>query len=155
MQLHELKSPAGSRKRKRIVGRGKGSGSGKRAGRGQTGQMSRAGRGPLLSLEGGQMHLIRRLPKVGFNSKWPKVYQIVNLQDLNRFKSGAVVNAESLKTQGLIKSTRHPVKILSKGEITIKLTIQADRWSKSAEEKIVRAGGTLQPVVVATPQERV
>src|SRR3989338_7628379 len=113
MLLHELKSPKGSRKRRKIVGRGRGSGHGKRSGRGQTGQDSRAGRGIHFSLEGGQMHLIRRMPKVGFNSKWPKVYQIVNLDELNTFKDGDVVNAESLKARGLIRSVRRPVKILS------------------------------------------
>jgi len=143
-----LKSPKGSRKRKKIVGRGKGSGHGKRAGRGQTGQNSRAGRGILKSLEGGQMYLIRRLPKVGFNSKWPTRYQIISLDDLNRFKDGSVVDAAALKAEGLVKSVRRPVKILSNGEISKKLTVKAQGFSKTAEEKIAKAGGKTEVVAL-------
>ena len=150
MFLHELKSPKGSRKRRKIVGRGRGSGHGKRSGRGQTGQDSRAGRGILFSLEGGQMPLIRRLPKVGFNSKWPKIYQIVNLDELNRFKDGDVVNAESLKARGLIRSVRRPVKILSNGVISKRLTIQVQGFSKAAQEKITKAGGKVEAVALLT-----
>ncbi len=150
MFLHELKSPKGSRKRRKIVGRGRGSGHGKRSGRGQTGQRSRAGRGILFSLEGGQMHLIRRMPKVGFNSKWPTVYQIVNLDELNRFKDGDVVNAASLKAEGLIRSVRRPVKILSNGAISKKLTIQVQGFSKAAQEKITKAGGKVEAIALLT-----
>src|ERR1041385_8528922 len=146
MFLHELKSPKGSRKKRKIVGRGKGSGHGKRAGRGQTGQRSRAGRGILNSLEGGQMHLIRRLPKVGFNSKWPTRYQIINLEDLNRFKDGSLVDVAALKAQGLVKSVRRPVKILSNGDISKRLTVQAQGFSKTAQEKITKAGGKTEVV---------
>ena len=104
MQLHELKSPKGSRKRKKIVGRGRGSGLGKTSGRGENGQKSRStGRSVVGSSEGGQMPLIRRLPKVGFNSHRPILNQIVTLDKLNKtFDNGTVVNAESLKTNGLI-----------------------------------------------------
>src|SRR5882757_9268026 len=121
MQLHQVRSPLGSRKRKIIVGRGRGSGHGKRSGRGQTGQGSRSGRGVMSAYEGGQMRLLRRLPKVGFNSKWPTAYQIVNLESLNCFTDGTTVNPEILKDQKLIKSLHRPVKILSKGSITKKL----------------------------------
>lgn len=148
MFIHELKSPKGSRKRKKIVGRGRGSGHGKTSGRGQTGQDSRAGRGILFSLEGGQMHLIRRLPKVGFNSRRPKVYQIVPLDELNAFKDGTVVTAKLLKDQGLIKSIRRPVKILNNGEIKKRLTIQAQGFSKAAQEKIAKAGGKTEVVAL-------
>lgn len=150
MFLHELKSPKGSRKRRKIVGRGRGSGHGKRSGRGQTGQDSRAGRGILFSLEGGQMHLIRRMPKVGFNSKWPTVYQIVDLDKLNKFKDGDVVNAASLKAKGLIRSVRRPVKILSNGTVSKKLTVQAQGFSKAAQEKISKAGGKSEVVALLT-----
>lgn len=150
MFIHELKSPKGSRKRKKIVGRGRGSGHGKTSGRGQTGQDSRAGRGILFSLEGGQMHLIRRLPKVGFNSRRPKVFQIVPLSELNAFKDGTVVNAQALKDQRLIKSIRRPVKILNNGDITKRLTIQAQAFSKTAQDKIVKAGGKVEVVVLNT-----
>lgn len=148
MFIHELKSPKGSRKRRKIVGRGRGSGHGKTSGRGQTGQDSRAGRGILFSLEGGQMHLIRRLPKVGFNSRRPKVYQIVPLDELNAFKDGTVVTAKLLKDQGLIKSIRRPVKILNNGEIKKRLTIQAQGFSKAAQEKIAKAGGKTEVVAL-------
>jgi len=147
MQIHELKSPVGSRKRKKIVGRGKGSGHGRRSGRGQKGQSSRSGRAVVLGLEGGQMPLIRRLPKVGFNSRWPDEYQIVSLENLNRFKDGSIVNSESLKKEGLIRSSRKPVKILSNGDLKKKLTIQAASFSKSAQEKIEKAGGKAQLLV--------
>ncbi len=151
MQLHQVRTPVGSNKRKKIVGRGRGTGHGKRSGRGQTGQNSRSGRGVLLSSEGGQMSLLRRLPKVGFNSKWPAQFQIVNLEDLNRFKDGAVVDLESLKGVRLIKNTRVPVKILSDGTITKKLTVHAHRFSKAAEEKISKAGGKV--MVIAAPKQ--
>ena len=150
MFLHELKAPKGSHKKRKIVGRGRGSGHGKRSGRGQTGQRSRAGRGILNSLEGGQMYLIRRLPKVGFNSKWPTNYQIINIEDLNCFKDGTVVNAAALKAEGLLKSVRRPVKILSSGDISKRLTVQAQGFSKSAQEKIAKAGGKTEIVALET-----
>lgn len=142
MQVHQLRSPEGCRKRKKIVGRGKGTGHGKRCGRGQTGQNCRSGRGVILTSEGGQMPLLRRLPKVGFNSKWPTKYQVVNCENLNCFEDGTVITPELLKSKSLISSLLHPVKILSRGEIARKLTVQAHRFSKVALEKITKAGGT-------------
>ena len=144
MQLHQVRSPAGSHKRKKIVGRGRGTGHGKRSGRGQTGQGSRAGRGPILGSEGGQSTLLRRLPKVGFNSKWPVRYQIVNLDGLNSFKEGSVVDITALKDADLIKSSNRLVKVLGDGELKKKLTVHAHRFSKSAQEKITKAGGQVQ-----------
>jgi len=142
MHLHELKSPKGSRKRKRIVGRGKGSGRGKTSGRGENGQKAHStGRAVVGSSEGGQMPLIRRLPKVGFNSKRPILNQVVPLERLNRFEDGTVINAEFLKQQGLIKSLRKPFKILGDGEIKKSLVIQAKNISKSTQEKVIKAGG--------------
>jgi len=141
MQVHQLRSPEGSRKRKKIVGRGRGTGHGKRSGRGQTGQNCRSGRSVMLGSEGGQMPLLRRLPKVGFNSKWPVKYQVVNCESLNRFNDGTVITPELLKTENLIRSLLQPVKILSRGEVSKKLTVQAHRFSKIAAEKIVKAGG--------------
>lgn len=146
MQLHQIRSPFGSRKRKKIVGRGRGSGHGKRSGKGQKGQNARAGRAVMAAYEGGQMRLLRRLPKVGFNSRWPQEYQIVNVESLNRFKDGTTVNLESLKTQKLIKTLRRPVKILSDGSITKKLTVIAHRFSKTAQEAITKAGGKVQVI---------
>ncbi len=146
MQLHELKSPKGSRKRRKIVGRGRGSGIGKTSGRGENGQKSRStGRSIVASSEGGQMPLIRRLPKVGFRSHRPILNQLVSLEKLsNKFDKGALINAESLKTQGLIKSLNKPFKILSNGEIDKPLTVQVGSISKKAEEKILKAGGKVE-----------
>ena len=144
MQVHELKSPKGSRKRKRIVGRGNGSGSGKTAGRGMNGQNSRPGRGILGGLEGGQMPLIRRLPKVGFRSHRPIVYEVVKVSDLSRFKKGAVVDAKVLKQEGLIHNIYKPFKILGNGELKVALTVKATAFSKSATEKIEQAGGKIE-----------
>ena len=142
MQAHQLRSPAGSRTRRKIVGRGRGTGHGKRSGRGQTGQNSRAGRGVMVAYEGGQSTLLRRLPKVGFNSKWPNAYQIVSVESLNRcFKDGDTVNPDALKDANLIKSLHRPVKILSDGDIKKKLTVHAHRFSKTASDKITKAGG--------------
>lgn len=146
MQLHQIRSPLGSRKHKKIVGRGRGSGHGKRSGKGQTGQNSRAGRGVMAAYEGGQMRLLRRLPKVGFNSKWPTEYQIVNIESLNCFNDGTTVNPEVLKDQNLIKTLRRPVKILSDGSITKKLTVVAHGFSKKASEAIEKAGGKTQVI---------
>ena len=152
MQVHQLRSPEGSRKRKKIVGRGRGTGHGKRSGRGQTGQNCRSGRGVMLAYEGGQMSLLRRLPKVGFNSKWPTKYQVVNCESLNRFEDGTTVTPELLKSYHLIRSLLQPIKILSVGEVTKKLTVQAHRFSKVAADKIAKAGGKheiLGPLPVA------
>ena len=148
MQLQDLKSPKGSRKRKKIVGRGRGSGLGKTSGRGENGQKSRStGRATVSSSEGGQMPLIRRLPKVGFRSHRPILNQVVPLTRLNQFENGTVINAEFLKQKGLIKSLNKPFKILGDGEITKSLVIQAKSISKTAQDKIIKAGGKIEAVV--------
>ena len=144
MYLHELKAPQGSRKRRKIVGRGSGSGHGKTSCRGQTGQLSRSGRAVILGSEGGQMPLIRRLPKVGFRRRNPLVYQIVKLSSLKNLQAGAVIDGEFLKLHGLIKDIYKPYKILGDGEITQSVTIRASSFSKSAEEKILKAGGKVE-----------
>lgn len=141
MFLHELKAPKGSRKYKKPVGRGQGSGSGKTSGRGTKGQKSRAGRAILHGLEGGQMPLIRRLPKFGFRPRNPFSYQVVNVEDLSCFKESDVVTLDILKAKGLIKNVNKAVKILGAGELKKALTVQAHSFSKSAEEKIKQAGG--------------
>ncbi len=147
MQLHELKTPKNSRKKKRIVGRGRG-GVGKTCGRGENGQKSRStGRATVSSSEGGQMPLIRRLPKVGFRSHRPILNQVVPLVRLNQFENGTVINAEFLKQKGLIKSLNKPFKILGDGEITKSLVIQAKSISKTAQDKIIKAGGKIEAVV--------
>jgi len=144
MFLHELKAPKGSNKHKKPVGRGQGSGSGKTSGRGTKGQKSRAGRAILHGLEGGQMPLIRRLPKFGFRRRNPFSYQVVNLDDLGRFKDNDVITLEVLKSKGLIKNVNKAVKILAMGDIKKALTVQAHSFSKSAEEKITQAGGKIE-----------
>ena len=146
MQIHQLKPPTGSRKRRKIVGRGRGSGHGKTSCRGQKGQLARSGRAIHLSLEGGQIPLIKRLPKVGFRPKRSHLYQVVNLDSLSRFKEGTVINAEFLKTHGLIRDMAEPVKILGDGELKKPLTIQAHRFSKNAQAKIAKAGGKVETV---------
>lgn len=146
MFLHQISSPLGSRKRRKIVGRGRGSGHGKTSCRGQKGQKSRSGRGILGQLEGGQMPLIRRLPKVGFRSKNPILYQVVNLDHLSRFKTGTTVDAKTLKAKGLIKNIYRPFKILGVGELKHALTVQAYSFSKNAAEKITQAGGKMETI---------
>lgn len=146
MQLHELKSPPGSRKRRKIVGRGPGSGHGKTSCRGQKGQRARSGRGPILGLEGGQMPLIKRLPKIGFRSKTHQFFQLVNLRSLTSFKEGAVIDADFLKSHGLIRDVKRPFKILGDGDIKKSLTIHAHGFSKGAQDKIVKAGGKAEVI---------
>lgn len=145
--LHLLKSPKGSRKRKFRKGRGAGSGLGKQSGRGDKGQRSRSGRGIILGSEGGQMALIRRIPKVGFNPLNPKVYQVVQLESLNKFDAGTVVDADALKKAQLISSRRRIYKVLSRGELKKALTVKAFAFSADAAEKIKKAGGTAEVII--------
>ncbi len=146
MQLHELKSPVGARKRRKIIGRGRASGHGKTSTRGQKGAMSRAGHWVVGASEGGQMPLIRRLPKIGFRSKRPILNQIVSLDALNKFENGAVVNGDTLKSKGLINSINKPFKVLGNGEVKKAITLQITSIciSASAEEKIKKAGGKIE-----------
>ncbi|MBF0384875.1 MAG: 50S ribosomal protein L15 [Candidatus Omnitrophica bacterium] len=153
MQLHNLKSPRGSRKKKFIIGRGRGSGKGRTSGRGQKGQTSRSGRATLVGSEGGQMPLIRRLPKIGFASHRPVINQVVNVEELNTFDKGAIINAELLKKAGLIKSLNKPFKILGDGELKKALILQAGSVSKTAQEKIEKAGGKVEIIGAVKPQE--
>ncbi len=143
MLSHEITSMVGGKKSRRRVGRGIGSGHGKTSGKGHKGQLSRAG-APRVSLkEGGQMPLYRRIPKRGFsNAKFERRYEIVNVSQLERFEEGAVVGMEQLSQAGLIGGLRHKVKILGDGELTKKLQVNAHKFSKSAEQKIVALGGT-------------
>ncbi len=151
MQLHELKKPKNSKKRKKIVGRGKGSGWGKTSGRGENGQKSRSGSSLNRSSEGGQMPLIRRLPKVGFRSHRPVLNQIVTLESLNCFDENAAIDKESLKTAGLIKSINKPFKILDKGEIAKPLKLKVKSISAAAKEKVIKAGGTVDLIPKKMP----
>jgi len=117
MQLHDIKAPRGARKSKRIVGRGNGSGRGKTSGRGENGQRSRTGRWSSKGSEGGQMPLIRRLPKVGFRNQNATVYQVINVQQLSAFDKNTVIDVDCLKKSGLIRSRRKPIKILGVGDL--------------------------------------
>jgi len=141
--LHNLKSPLGSHKRRKLLGRGSGSGHGKTSTRGSKGQTSRAGRHFYLGFEGGQTPLIRRVPKRGFNSQNKKEFQIVNLKDLERIKEQKIT-LELLVGKGLIKNKDKLVKILGEGEIKNPIAIQTHAISRKAAEKIKAAGGTVE-----------
>ena len=141
MKLHELSPAPGSTKEVKRIGRGHGSGNGKTAGKGHKGQNARSGGGVRIGFEGGQMPLTRRIPKRGFNNIFAKEYAIVNVSDLNKFTEGTVVDAELLKAAGLIKKTCDGVKVLGDAELTTKLTVKAAKFTKSAVEKIEKAGG--------------
>ena len=146
MKLHELQSTEGSRRNDYRRGRGIGSGNGKTAGKGHKGQNARSGGGVALGFEGGQMPLWRRLPKRGFKNVNRVEYAVVNVEDLNRFKEGSVVNSAALKDAGLIGKEYHGVKVLGKGKLEKKLTVQASKFSKSAEEAITAAGGVAEVI---------
>ena len=142
MKLHELAPAAGSTKENFRKGRGAGSGNGKTAGKGHKGQNARSGGGVRPGFEGGQIPLSRRLPKRGFNNVFAKEYAIVNVETINgAFEDGAVVNAETLIEKGVVKKLLDGVKVLGRGEITKKVTVQATIFSASAKEKIEAAGG--------------
>ena len=141
MNLHELSPAAGSNKAGYRKGRGHGSGNGKTAGRGHKGQWARSGGGVRVGFEGGQMPLVRRLPKRGFNNIFAKTLESVNVSALEKFEDGAVVTAQDLLDMGILSKCQYGVKILGNGNITKKLTVQASAFSASAKEKIVAAGG--------------
>ena len=145
MKLNELKPVEGAKHAKKRVGRGIGSGIGKTSGRGQKGQNSRSGGGVRPGYEGGQTPLYKRLPKRGFTNIHRHEYAIVNLGDINAlFEAGSVVDLEALKKVGLVKKEHEGVKILGNGELDKALTIKAAKFSKSAVEKISKAGGTVE-----------
>ena len=142
MKIHELTPAADSNRPVKRVGRGHGSGNGKTAGKGHKGQNARSGGGVRIGFEGGQMPLARRIPKRGFHNNFATRYTTVNVGDLNRFVEGTVVNEEILRAAGLIKKTENGgIKILGDGELTVKLTVQAAKFTKQAAEKIEKAGG--------------
>lgn len=141
MKLHELSPAPGSTKSVFRKGRGAGSGNGKTAGKGHKGQKARSGGGVRPGFEGGQMPLQRRVPKRGFNNIFAKEYVSINVDVLNRFEDGAVVDAQAIADAGIIKNTRDGIKILGRGELERKLTVIASAFSASAKEKIEAAGG--------------
>jgi large subunit ribosomal protein L15 len=146
MQIHDLAPAPGSRKERKRVGRGNGSGHGSTAGRGDKGQNSRAGGGKGPGFEGGQNPLAMRLPKLpGFVNHWRQEFDVVNVGRLEGlYSDGDVVDAESLKAKGVIKSATAAVKILGDGELTKKLTIKVDKVSAPARVKIEAAGGAVE-----------
>ena len=144
MRLHNLRPRPGSRHRVKRLGCGESSGHGKTSGKRHKGQKARSGGSIRLGFEGGQMPLIRRLPKRGFNNAaFHKTYAIVNLDTLNEFKAGTVVNEQTLRESKLIRGNFEGIKILGDGELKHGLTIEADKVSASAREKIEKAGGTI------------
>jgi large subunit ribosomal protein L15 len=144
MNLNELKYTQGSRKEHTRRCRGVGSGLGKNGGSGHKGQKSRSGGGVRLGFEGGQNPIFRRLPKRGFKNPHKVTYAIINLDQLNSFKDGSTITLTTLVEKGLIPSSYNNVKILGDGELNVKLTVKANKFSKSAEEAIKNAGGTVE-----------
>lgn len=142
MKLHELKPTDGARKDKTRVGRGTGSGCGKTSGRGHKGQKARSGGGVRPGFEGGQMPIYRRLPKRGFKNVWRKEYAEVNVETLEKFfDDGATVDAVALVEAGILKNVLDGVRILGNGDLTKKLTVKAQGFTKSAVAKIEAVGG--------------
>ena len=146
MKLHELKAPAGSTKNRKRRGRGTATGQGKTGGRGMNGQKSRSGGGVRLGFEGGQMPLYRRIPKRGFTNIWGTEYTEINVEKLNGFEDGTVVTPEMLIDMGIVKQVKDGIKVLGRGELTKKITVQANKFSKSAVEKIEAAGGKAEVI---------
>lgn len=146
MKLHEMKYTEGARRKSFRVGRGVGSGNGKTSGRGQKGQNARGGGGVSLGFEGGQTPLYRRLPKRGFTNFTRKEFAIVNVSTLNNFEEGTVVTPELLLATGVIKKTLDGVKVLGDGELEKKLTVKANKFSKSAQAAIEKVGGTVEVI---------
>ncbi len=146
MKLHELSPAAGSAQESYRKGRGPGSGNGKTAGKGHKGQNARSGGGVRPGFEGGQLPLYRKLPKRGFHNKFGKTFAIVNIEALNRFEDGAVIDTAALCEAGLISRVNDGVKILGNGELTKKLTVKAAVFSNSAKEKIEAVGGKTEVI---------
>ncbi len=141
MALENLRPPKGSRRNARRIGRGPGSGRGKTSGRGHKGQKSRSGSGVRAWFEGGQMPLQRRLPKRGFTNIFKKRYVLVNVETLAKLPANTRVNEKLLRELGLLNRRLDGVKILGRGELTVALTVEAEKFSESARSKIESAGG--------------
>ncbi|MBD3922899.1 50S ribosomal protein L15 [Paenibacillus sp. PR3] len=146
MKLHELQPAEGSRKERKRIGRGIGTGNGKTAGRGHKGQNARSGGGVRPGFEGGQNPLYRRLPKRGFNNPFRKEFAVVNIEELNSFAAGTEVTPEVLLEKGIVKNPLGGIKVLGNGEITVQLTVKANKFSQSAVEKIQAAGGKTEVI---------
>ena len=147
MKLHELERNREAKQVRRRVGRGMGSGLGKTSGRGEKGQKARSGASIPAQFEGGQLPLYRRLPKRGFsNSDFKIRYATINVSDLNRFEDGCEVTPELLRETGILKNQLDGVKILGNGEIEKKLTVKANKFSKSAVEKLEKSGCKIEVI---------
>ena len=147
MRQDELAPAPGSKKDRKRVGRGDGSGHGTYSGRGCKGQKSRAGYKMRPGFEGGQLPLIKRLPqKRGFTNIFRTEYSVININKLNVFESGSEVTPESLVASGVVKSLRHPIKILGEGDINYPLSVKANKFSAAAKAKIEAAGGKLEEI---------
>lgn len=146
MKLHELKAVPGATKNPKRRGRGHATGQGTTGGRGMNGQKSRSGGGVRLGFEGGQMPLYRRLPKRGFTNIWGTEYTIVNVEDLNKFEAGTVVDRALLEEAGVVKQVKDGIKVLGQGELKVALTVKADKFSGSAVQKIEAAGGKAEVI---------
>ena len=144
MKLHDLKPAVGATKAPKRLGRGTGSGLGKTSGKGHKGAKARSGGGKRPGFEGGQMPLTMRLPKRGFTNKWRVEFATVNVDRLNIFEDGATVSPVELIQAGILKNVQDGVKILGNGEITKKLTVQANKFTATAKEKIEAAGGKVE-----------
>ena len=144
MNLHSLKPNEGARKARKRLGRGTGSGLGKTSGKGHKGQNARSGGGVRPGFEGGQLPLFQRLPKRGFKNFNKVIYATINVSDLNVFEENTVVTPLELVKAGLVKKTYDGIKVLGDGELTKKLTVKAHKFSKSAEDAIVRNGGSIE-----------
>ena len=146
MKLHTMKPAAGSRTKRKRIGRGIGSGFGKTSGRGHGGQNSRSGGGVRLGFEGGQIPFFQRLPKRGFTNINRKDYAIVNLDTLNRFDEGTEVTPELLIESGIVSNAKSGIKILGNGILEKKITVKAHKFSASAKEAIEKAGGQTEVI---------
>ncbi len=141
MKLNEIPRPAGYRKAKPSKGRGQGTGTGKTAGKGHKGQKARSGYTHRPWFEGGQMPINRRVPKRGFKNRFARNYQVVNLRDLEKLGETTTVNAEVLRSAGIIKSEKLPVKLLADGQVDKAYAVEVDKASKAAIEAIQAKGG--------------
>ena len=146
MKLHELSPAEGSVKNNWRRGRGTSSGNGKTAGKGHKGQNARSGGGVRIGFEGGQLPLYRKHPKRGFHNKFATVYSVVNVDALNVFEDGDVVNLAALMEKGIIRKANDGLKVLGNGEISKKLTVEASVFSTTAKEKIEAAGGKTEVI---------